>query len=131
MFLIFHFLLLSDVDLIHAFFDDGDPFNCIFLSPCKIHFQPFSHSLFLPLSLSLSFSLSLSISSTSQFHFFASPHISLLMSCQALDHKKLALQYAVYLDLMHHFRTVLPGRVVDIRFVLSILLPNILKLCLS
>jgi hypothetical protein len=29
----------------------------------------------------------------------------------------LVLQYTLYLKIMQHFRTVLPGRVVDIRYV--------------
>ena len=34
----------------------------------------------------------------------------------ALDADELALNYAMYLDVMHHFRTALPGRVLDVRF---------------
>lgn len=33
----------------------------------------------------------------------------------SLDTGDLALQYAKYLEIMQHFRTVLPGRVIDIR----------------
>lgn len=33
-----------------------------------------------------------------------------------MDADSLALQYAVYLDLMSHFRSVLPGRVMDVRY---------------
>ena len=34
----------------------------------------------------------------------------------ALDAEQLALQYAQYLEIMHHFHTVLPGYVMDIRY---------------
>ena len=34
----------------------------------------------------------------------------------SLDAENLALQYALYLDIMNHFRRVLPGRVMDIRY---------------
>jgi len=30
--------------------------------------------------------------------------------------EELALQYSLYLELMQHFRSLIPGRVVDIRF---------------
>ena len=40
------------------------------------------------------------------------------MNDQALNVKKLVLQYVSYLEVMHHFRTVLPGRIVDIRYLL-------------
>jgi hypothetical protein len=33
-----------------------------------------------------------------------------------LDPEALALQYATYLDIMYHFRMVLPGRVIDVRY---------------
>lgn len=33
----------------------------------------------------------------------------------SLDPAHLSLQYALYLEIMQHFRKVLPGRVVDIR----------------
>ena len=35
----------------------------------------------------------------------------------AVDEEELANQYAVYLEIMQHFRTVLPGRVMDIKYV--------------
>jgi hypothetical protein len=34
----------------------------------------------------------------------------------SLDMGDLVLQYTLYLKIMQHFRTVLPGRVVDIRY---------------
>jgi hypothetical protein len=34
----------------------------------------------------------------------------------SLDMSDLVLQYTLYLKIMQHFRTVLPGRVVDIRY---------------
>lgn len=33
------------------------------------------------------------------------------------DFDDLALQYSLYLELIQHFRMVLPGRVVDIRYI--------------
>ena len=33
----------------------------------------------------------------------------------SLDWSDLVLQYVMYLEIMHHWRTVLPGRVVDLR----------------
>jgi hypothetical protein len=33
----------------------------------------------------------------------------------ALDIKHLVLQYSIYLHIMHHFRSVLPNRIIDIR----------------
>ncbi len=35
----------------------------------------------------------------------------------SLDVSDLVLQYVLYLQIMQHFRTVLPGRVVDVRYV--------------
>lgn len=35
----------------------------------------------------------------------------------SLDTSDLVLQYAKYLEIMQHFRTVLPGRVIDVRCV--------------
>ena len=34
----------------------------------------------------------------------------------SLDAEQLALQYYLYLSIMDHFRTVLPGRVIDVRY---------------
>jgi hypothetical protein len=39
----------------------------------------------------------------------------------SLDMGDLVLQYSLYLKIMQHFRTVLPGRVVDIRYVPCVL----------
>ena len=39
----------------------------------------------------------------------------------SLDWSDLVLQYVMYLEIMHHWRTVLPGRVVDLRLVLDAL----------
>lgn len=39
----------------------------------------------------------------------------------SLDTGDLVLQYAKYLEIMQHFRKVLPGRVIDVRYVIFML----------
>ena len=93
----------------------------ISLSLFSINTLSLSYTPSLSLARAHSLSFSLLISHTPFFSSFLSFCLSLFRTHphshthQSQDVDKLAAQFASYLELMHHFRKVLPGRVMDIR----------------